>query len=169
MNKQLEELKAAALAATPQKIDGAQEKTEDGCMECPCCSGEGQVDVGADYCNYDNTALGVIFYGIGDAHVAAERYFRAANPAVVLALLEELEAKDKRITELEGSATLLTNQRDLWYGKVQDLEAKLATPVRLPNKNDAEFWFDGVFQVAKFDRAVERAIRAAGFTVEGDE
>ncbi|CUY64175.1 Uncharacterised protein [Serratia marcescens] len=79
------------------------------------------------------------------------------------------EAADKRIAELEGSATLLTNQRDLWYGKVQDLEAKLATPVRLPNKNDAEFWFGSTFQVAKFDRAVERAIRAAGFTVEGDE
>ncbi|CVA10790.1 hypothetical protein [Serratia marcescens] len=48
-------------------------------------------------------------------------------------------------------------------------EKRLATPVRLPNKNDDEFWFDNVFQVAKFDRAVERAIRAAGFTVEGDE
>ncbi|MBN5255579.1 hypothetical protein JY459_20530 [Serratia marcescens] len=53
--------------------------------------------------------------------------------------------------------------------RIAELEAKLATPVRLPNKSDDEFWFDGVFQVAKFDRAVERAIRAAGFTVEGDE
>ena len=53
--------------------------------------------------------------------------------------------------------------------RIAELEAKLATPVRLPNKNDAEFWFGSTFQVAKFDRAVERAIRAAGFTVEGDE
>lgn len=115
------ELKAAAMAATPQKIDGAQEKTEDGCMECPCCSGEGRVDVGADYCNYDNTAIGVIFYGIGDAHVAAERYFRAANPATVLALLAELErykqyAKE-RDAENEGLA--------LTVGRLRvELEAK---------------------------------------------
>lgn len=66
----------------------------------------------------------------------------------VSALLADNEAKDKRIAELEG---------------------KLATPVRLPNKNDDEFWFDGVFQVAKFDRAVERAISAAGFKFVGDE
>lgn len=136
------ELKAAAMAATPQKIDGAQEKTEDGCMECPCCSGYGQVDVGADYCNYDNTAIGVIFYGIGDAHVAAERYFRAANPATVLALLAELEAKDKRIEELE---------------------AKMATPVQLP-KPCAFNLCDLV------DRdAVIASLREQGFTVEGDE
>ncbi|ENP0655971.1 hypothetical protein ACCH91_000864 [Serratia marcescens] len=53
--------------------------------------------------------------------------------------------------------------------RIAELEAKLATPVRLPNKNDAEFWFDGVFQVAKFDRAVERAVSAAGFKFVGDE
>ncbi|TXE41388.1 hypothetical protein FOT61_11380 [Serratia marcescens] len=52
---------------------------------------------------------------------------------------------------------------------IDALKERLATPVRLPNKNDDEFWFDNVFQVAKFDREVERAIRAAGFTVEGDE
>lgn len=53
--------------------------------------------------------------------------------------------------------------------RIAELEAKLATPVRLPNKNDDEFWFDGVFQVARFDRAVERAISAAGFKFVGDE
>lgn len=52
---------------------------------------------------------------------------------------------------------------------IAELRAKLATPVRLPNKNDDEFWFDGVFQVAKFDRAVERAIRTAGFKFVGYE
>ena len=92
----------------------------------------------------------------------------------VSALLADNEAKDKRIAELE---------RYKQYAKERDAEneglaltigrlrAKLATPVRLPSNNDDEFWFDGVFQVARFDRAVERAIRAAGFTftVEGDE
>ncbi|HGO4162701.1 TPA: hypothetical protein ACK1B7_004036, partial [Serratia marcescens] len=55
------------------------------------------------------------------------------------------------------------------WEELLELRAKLATPVRLPNKNDDEFWFDGVFQVAKFDRAIERAIRAAGFKFVGDE
>ncbi|MGQ6392766.1 hypothetical protein ACUNFG_16305 [Serratia sp. IR-2025] len=53
--------------------------------------------------------------------------------------------------------------------RIAELEKRLATPVRLPNKSDDEFWFDGVFQVAKFDRAVERAISAAGFKFVGDE
>lgn len=52
---------------------------------------------------------------------------------------------------------------------IAELEAKLATPVRLPNKNDDEFWFGSTFQVAKFDRAVERAISAAGFKFVGEE
>ncbi|CUZ54379.1 hypothetical protein CLM69_13515 [Serratia marcescens] len=52
---------------------------------------------------------------------------------------------------------------------IDELKERLATPVRLPNKSDDEFWFDGVFQVAKFDRAVERAISAAGFKFAGEE
>lgn len=52
---------------------------------------------------------------------------------------------------------------------IDELKKRLATPVRLPNKSDDEFWFDGLFQVAKFDRAVERAISAAGFKFVGDE
>ncbi|MCG5374457.1 hypothetical protein L7815_010975 [Serratia marcescens] len=115
----------------------------------------------------------------------------------VSALLAELEAKDERIGELEVIATdyagkfqkaqdankhliIMSNDDKKRIAELSRLlahnierseaaEAKLATPVRLPNKNDDEFWFDNVFQVAKFDRAVERAIRAAGFTVEGDE
>ncbi|MFK3702081.1 ead/Ea22-like family protein [Serratia ureilytica] len=53
--------------------------------------------------------------------------------------------------------------------RLGDAEKRLATPVRLPNKNDDEFWFDNVFQVAKFDRAVERSISAAGFKFVGNE
>lgn len=181
------ELKAAAMAATPQKIDGAQEKTEDGCMECPCCSGYGQVDVGADYCNYDNTAIGVIFYGIGDAHVAAERYFRAANPATVLALLAELEAKDKRVAELEAKTAMTmgvgSGNGNLFvhgdYDSIkaaqaivlenESLRAKLATPVRLPDIRSDDYHVTGWFQHMKYYRDVERSLRAAGFKVEGDE
>lgn len=115
----------------------------------------------------------------------------------VSALLAELEAKDERIGELEVIATdyagkfqkaqdankhliIMSNDDKKRIAELSRLlahnierseaaEAKLATPVRLPNKNDDEFWFDNVFQVAKFDRAVERAISAVGFKFVGDE
>lgn len=49
--------------------------------------------------------------------VELARFIAAADPETILALLAELEAKDKRIAELEGSATLLTNQRIFGTGK----------------------------------------------------
>lgn len=103
-------------------------------------------------------------------------FIAAANPDTVLALLAELEVKDKRIGELEERenrvVALAGGNAELWEtmsARLEAAEAKLATPVRLPNKSDDEFWFDGVFQAAKFDRAVERAISAAGFKFVGDE
>lgn len=63
--------------------------------------------------------------------------------ADVLAVFRELEAKDKRITELE---------------------AKMATPVRLPGfykDADGNVWLNPV-QVVK-------EIRRSGFTVDGDD
>lgn len=89
------ELKRLAEAATPQDFDSAQVSTHDGWIECPACGGEGSVDLGGDYLNYDNEALGVQFYGIGDTHVNAEAYYRAANPAAVLELIAEIEALRK--------------------------------------------------------------------------
>lgn len=85
------ELKKLAVAATPQNFDSAENKDENGYAECPCCGGEGAVLVEADYCNYDNVALGVQFYGIGNEFGAAEAYYRAANPAAVMALIAENE------------------------------------------------------------------------------
>ncbi|HGM6832007.1 TPA: hypothetical protein ACKQCE_000541 [Serratia marcescens] len=80
------------------------------------------------------------------------------------------------VSALDGVAQFWIGESAGWKKRAEDaekriaeLEAKLATPVRLPNKNDAEFWFDGVFQVAKFDRAVERSVSAAGFKFVGDE
>lgn len=89
--KDYSELKMLAEATTPQDFDSAQVATHEGWIECPTCGGEGSVDLGGDYLNYDNEALGVQFYGIGDAHVKAEDYYRAANPAAVLALIAEVE------------------------------------------------------------------------------
>ncbi|MDR5797206.1 hypothetical protein QCE49_27805 [Caballeronia sp. LZ008] len=98
-DEQITALKAAAKAATPQNIDTAEsvERLEGGYIQCPTCHGEGDVEIEADYCNYDNTAIGVQFYGIGPEHGAAEAYFRAASPANVLALIERLERAESAL------------------------------------------------------------------------
>ncbi|MDX7621802.1 ead/Ea22-like family protein [Enterobacter bugandensis] len=97
-------LREAAEKATALNLDTAQEarQEDDECIECPACGGDGYMEVQRDYCNIDGVALGVLFYGIGEHHGFAEAFFRAANPATVLALLDELEAKDKRIADLGG-------------------------------------------------------------------
>ncbi|HFQ6844183.1 hypothetical protein [Serratia nevei] len=117
----------------------------------------------------------------------AELEFEKQNNAGVAGMVEDyetkLEAKDKRIAELERTNQSQDDHINQQQDRIDSLEKKngdlgrslgaaekrLATPVRLPNKNDDEFWFDGVFQVAKFDRAVERAVSAAGFKFVGDE
>lgn len=82
----LNKLEALAKAATPQNFDSAQ-ITNQGCIECPSCDGSGEVELTADYCNYDGRAIGVQFYGIGPEHRAAEAFYRAANPAAILELI----------------------------------------------------------------------------------
>ncbi|EFF2989814.1 ead/Ea22-like family protein [Escherichia coli] len=70
-------------------------------------------------------------------------FIAAANPATVLALLDELESKDRRNAELE---------------------AKLANPVLLPKKNG--YWTE---QEKAYEDAItlaKRQIRLAGFSVE---
>jgi hypothetical protein len=106
-DEQIEALKAAALAATPQDIDSAQriEHYEDGShMGCPACGGEGYVELNAGFCNYDGEAMGVQFYGIGNAHVLAEAYFRAVKPATVLTLIERLERAEATATPQADAA-----------------------------------------------------------------
>ncbi|WP_342704225.1 ead/Ea22-like family protein [Burkholderia arboris] len=93
-------LKQAALAATPQDIDGAEriESRPDGSyITCPACEGEGCLPFESDYCNYDHVAIGVQFYGVGTEPGAAEAYFRAAKPATILALLDRLERAESAL------------------------------------------------------------------------
>ena len=86
------ELKRLAELATPQDFDSAQAASEGGWIECPCCGGEGSVEIGIDYLNYDDVAQGVQFYGVGEEHVNTEAYYRAAKPAAVLALIADRDA-----------------------------------------------------------------------------
>lgn len=104
----------------------------------------------------------------------------------VSALLAELEAKDKRIAELEHEPTIkhmrsveeaLISATD----RASELEGKMATPVRLLGEMLVHDWENSVGRQAAFQhrkiawdaRLAEdkKAILAAGFTftVEGDE
>lgn len=104
-------------------------------------------------------------------------FIAAANPAVILALLAELEAKDERIGELERANTSQDDHINQQQDRIESLEKtntglgqrlgaaekRLATPVRLP-KPCAFNLCDLV------DRdAVIASLREQGFTVEGDE
>ena len=103
MSTKKQALREAAEKATALNLDTAQVKRGNGgYLECPCCEGTGYVEEENDFCNIDGVALGVQFYGIGEHHGLAESYLRAVNPATVLALLDELEAAEKRIAELEA-------------------------------------------------------------------
>ncbi|WP_241169872.1 hypothetical protein [Serratia marcescens] len=103
--------------------------------------------------------------------------------ADVLAVFRELEAKNERIIGLERhvkdiEATLmvaadevadLTKERD-------EARAKLATPVRLPKRWDVSGQVNPPriveVQFEQQNRTLDQcadAVRAAGFTVEGDE
>ncbi|HEJ8121861.1 TPA: ead/Ea22-like family protein [Serratia marcescens] len=88
---------------------------------------------------------------------AIARFVAAVDPETVLALLAGLEAKDKRIDELES---------------------KLATPVRLLGEMLPHEWERAERQAAFEHRKIawdarlaedKKAILSAGFTVEGDE
>jgi hypothetical protein len=95
------ELETAALKASGMQLDSAEEVIEadaSAMIECPVCGGEGYASLENDYCNFDNHAIGVQFYGIGSEFGAAERYFRAASPSTILALLAE-RAELKRDAE----------------------------------------------------------------------
>ncbi|WP_455872122.1 hypothetical protein [Serratia proteamaculans] len=100
---------------------------------------------------------------------------------IIIALLSELEAKDKRIAELEGLVETYRVQNDMWcklagarLKRVTELEAdvdhlrdKLARPVNLPKTNghwdEKEKAFEDAITLAK------REVRLAGFKCVGDE
>ncbi|MDY7607936.1 ead/Ea22-like family protein [Serratia marcescens] len=102
-------------------------------------------------------------------------FIAAANPDVVLELLAELEAKDEQnkllMREIEHGKKLRVNMQknaDSLSERIDELEAKLATPVRLPDIRSDDYHETGWFQHMKYYRDVERSILAAGFTM-GDE
>lgn len=75
ITRAVERLNAAFMAATPQKIKTAEQR-QNGEYECPLCGGEGSVEAEI-YNNYDQVAIGVQFFGVGEDHVRAEELYEA--------------------------------------------------------------------------------------------
>ncbi len=88
----LDRLKAAALACTPLDIDTAQFTKGEDDVDCFYCGGEGFVHLEATHGNFDNCAIGVQFFGIGNEFGAADRYLREASPKTILGLIAHIEA-----------------------------------------------------------------------------
>ncbi|SOD33754.1 hypothetical protein SAMN06272783_2754 [Serratia sp. JKS296] len=86
-----------------------------------------------------------------------------------------LRAAEKRIAELEHDMNLTEMSRDIAVSQMKEsesrekeLRAKLATPVRLKKVDSSNVPFAGDGFNAAVDYCADR-VRAAGFTVEGDE
>ncbi|HEI9849574.1 TPA: ead/Ea22-like family protein [Serratia marcescens] len=145
----LSELKAAALAATPGPWRALSFDERLG------ISGDGNAILVCE-------------------HITKQRpqdalFIAAANPAVVLALLAELEAKMKHIADMGRVVAAAKCDDELWDAmahRLKTLEDKLATPVRLQSP-----WVDKVGNRWLLEGTTADAIRASGFavTVEGDE
>ncbi|HFZ1898758.1 TPA: ead/Ea22-like family protein [Serratia marcescens] len=157
------ELKAAAMAATP----GPWVVTDKNNVEAP---------------NQKRFRPVAYIFGNRAEHkrAADAAFIAAANPAVVLAILAELEAKDKRIAELEEEFAFIMGQNDGMEKELRDkdariehLEAKLATPVRLTEERTlwaGEDDYDTGHVKGWNANRIEQAalLKKQGFTVEGD-
>ncbi|EHY9925846.1 TPA: ead/Ea22-like family protein [Salmonella enterica subsp. enterica serovar Lehrte] len=84
--------------------------------------------------------------------------------STVLALLDELEAAERRIAELD--------KRLIEYAGIATREAHLVAELEARTVNlpaacaDDEYFIDGVFQALRYERDIERAIIAAGIKVK---
>ena len=112
LNKQA--LREAAEKATPgrigDRIDGS------GSIKYECHGYDGSLVLRTDHKNME--------YGfIGDNSNADELFFRMCVPDVILALLDELEAAEKRIAELEARTVVVKQFDDfqiVHYGGSED-------------------------------------------------
>lgn len=87
-------LRESAEKATPGRIGDRV----DGSIKYTCRGTDGTLVLSTD--NHDD-------YGfVGDNSLEDELFFRLCDPVTVLALLDELEAKDKQIADLKGAFSI---------------------------------------------------------------
>ncbi|HGM5384918.1 TPA: ead/Ea22-like family protein [Serratia marcescens] len=182
MDNKLSELKAAAMAATPGPWISGDDSWSDGDHANISTADRydsgiiniAQVDGGGSESGFDEP--------FSTEQQANARYITAANPAVILALLADNEAKDKRIAELERTNQSQDDHINQQQDRIDSLEKtngdlgrslgaaekRLATPVRLKKVDSSNVPYAGDGFNAAVDYCADR-VRAAGFTVEGDE
>ena len=112
-------LREAAQKATPgrigDRIDGS------GSIKYQCFGNDGSLVLQTDHKNME--------YGfIGENSEADELFFRMCDPATVLALLDELEAKDKRIAELQAMLARLYAECDTGERRGNGSQSGVAMP-----------------------------------------
>ncbi|HEO8936096.1 TPA: hypothetical protein QIF01_004937 [Serratia marcescens] len=176
MDNKLSELKYAL-----ECLEGAQ---YDGEWNSALVGGGGD---GAEYPAVTNLAGVVVRTArLGPHEARLCEYLKSVSPSNIRALLADLEAKDNRIAELKQEPTI-KHMRSVEESlicatdRVSELEARLATPVRLPGEMIVHDWEHRVERQAAFEHRKiawdarleedKKAILTAGFTftVEGDE
>ena len=97
-----QELEALIAKATPGDLSTAEVVGGEETVECPLCSGQGEVPQDAHYTNFDAVALGVQFFGIGphfEAHQALWSWLMKHRETILAAL------KDRDVV-LEEAASI---------------------------------------------------------------
>lgn len=111
-------LREAAEKATPGRIGDRV----DGSIKYTCRGTDGTLVLSTD--NHDD-------YGfVGDNSPEDELFFRLCDPVTVLALLDELEAKDKRIAELEAREVVLPQPAQWDISEVLLDKGKVVSAIR---------------------------------------
>lgn len=92
----------------------------------------------------------------GPDNRANKRFIAAANPATVLALLDEREAAKKRIAELEAREVQLPTRYGLRYGHPINADER---HVMIPKENGCWIYLADL----------EHVLRVAGIRIKGEE
>ena len=128
----LERMREVALKATPGDLDTIPKPNseygghETGRYTCPCCGGDGEVE-GETFTNFDGVAIGVQFFGIGNEFKNYEEFFRTANPAAVIAILDALSSERAAREEAEGERDAALREMSKYAREAGEAIGKLET------------------------------------------
>ncbi|EIW5801063.1 ead/Ea22-like family protein [Salmonella enterica] len=122
-------------------------------------------------CSSDDQANGnfIIAHFEGPDARANREFAQAANPAIVLALLDVLDAAEKRIAELRDWNAGLAQESFTYQQRVAELESRTVT-VKLPadyRNSDGSINAD-MFNTCAVVGAFRDALAAAGIGVKGE-
>ncbi|HDL3607223.1 TPA: ead/Ea22-like family protein [Citrobacter braakii] len=128
--------------------------------------GEWYVDYDFDVCHESGAFIAEAH---GDNLVQNAKFIAAANPATVLALLDELEAtKHTAAVDHEAACSLVEENEEL-KRRIAELEARTVCLPKLPVLGSTAEWYEGFAAGASGMRnECADAIHAAGIGVKGE-